>query len=77
MKNFGWRFFYKNQRPELYFLKTGAYLYFLFFIFLMTEMFLLKTDQKTFMGLTNVLERVWIFKIEKRNITTIQNLFLV
>jgi len=33
MKWLGWRFFYKNRRPELYFLETGAYLYFLFFYF--------------------------------------------
>jgi hypothetical protein len=33
MKLLGWRFFYKNRRLELYFLETGAYLYFLFFYF--------------------------------------------
>ena len=59
-ENVGWRFYWKPVGLELSFLETGAYLYFLFiyfFIFFVTDRFLMKWDQKMLIRKMEVLQK--------------------
>lgn len=61
--------FFENRRLELSFLETGTYLYFLFiyfFIFLVTDKFLMKWDRQKLIRKMEVFQKGYEFLKQKK-----------